>query len=201
MKFNLLLRRACVHKGYHVPPYCARGLAIIRPNKGTGKEQSKESLVAPSQERRDLFGPFDHPLLRHFDYPNLFRHNFFENWPENFSKFPSMSTDVIEKDSEYKISCDLPGVDKKDIKITFYWTGNVLEISGERKEFKEEKDTNQTIHRKERYHGNFVRQLVLPDDVAKDLSGIAAKFENGVLNVSIPKQRPTSKGHVTVDVQ
>jgi len=177
-------------------------------------EPTEDKLVQSTPERRDMLDPFDHPFFRrfdlpmfrqfdfpffrHFDQPNLFRKHFFENWPEHFSQSPSMSTDVIEEDGQYCIACDMPGVDKKDIKVAL--KGNILEISGERKEEKEN-DEGRTVRRRERYSGSFLRQLVLPDDVNKNMSGIKAKFENGVLHVTIPKMEPTSKEHVTIDVQ
>ncbi|ETO30294.1 heat shock protein Hsp20 [Reticulomyxa filosa] len=76
----------------------------------------------------------------------------------------------------------------------------MLEISGERKEEKEEKGNDQTVHRKERYYGSFLRQLALPEDINKDMSGVTAKFDNGVLHVTIPKTSSSSKEHVTINI-
>jgi len=166
-------------------------------NKSSGNRSSdnrsseNRSMQRRGRREQDLFDPWFRPL-------ELFRNNFFENWPETFNQLPSMSTDIVEKNNSYLISCDLPGVDKKDIKITL--KKNILEITGERKEIRDENADDHTFHRKERYYGNFVRQLVLPDDVAKDLSGIKAKAENGVLTLVIPKDQSLDQEH-NIDIE
>jgi len=193
MQLNSVICRKSVIRVSRLPANYVRGFHLFR--KGRRCDRSGEDKLL----KYNMQYPFGHPIFRQFDFPTFSRSNFFENWPETFTSLPSMSTDVVEKDTEYLVSCDLPGVNKKDIKLTL--KGNVLEISGERKGQKEEQSADQTIHRKERYHGNFVRQLNLPDEVAKDISHITAKFEDGVLYVNIPKKRPTSKEHVTINVE
>ena len=97
--------------------------------------------------------------------------------PMNMSKFNS---DVRETENEYLISAELPGVDKKDIKLDY--KNNYLVISAKRNEEHDDKKDNYI--RKERSYGEFSRSFYF-DNVSEDK--INAKFENGVLKITLPK--------------
>ncbi len=92
-------------------------------------------------------------------------------------------TDVAETDEAYTVSIDLPGLKKEDIKIEV--TDNVLNVSGERKN--ESQFSDGQIHRLERSYGSFKRSFALPKAVSAD--DIEAHYENGVLNVKLPKSK------------
>lgn len=98
------------------------------------------------------------------------------------------SCDVNETKDHYLVSFDMPGVKKEDIKIEVQ--GNQLLISGERQREVKEADGEATL-RHERMYGKFERSFSLPATVATDK--IEAHYENGVLNVAIPKAE-ASKG-------
>ena len=89
--------------------------------------------------------------------------------------------DLSEADDAFHLHVDLPGLDKKDVKIRM--EDNRLVISGERREQKTEKGQNM-VHT-ERSFGSFYRSLRLPKSI--DESKIKATFRNGVLNVDLPK--------------
>lgn len=91
------------------------------------------------------------------------------------------STDITEDENEYLVHLDIPGMEKKDIKVN-YQDGRIT-ITGERK--MEEKDENKDYIRQERYRGNFYRSFTLPEKVKEE--NIQASFNNGVLKVVIPK--------------
>jgi HSP20 family protein len=146
---------------------------------------SQGKMMTNRRNRRDS------SALNPFDLSSFFRGNFLDNLSETFSgQALSMRTDVIERDSDYQVICDLPGVDKKDINISL--RKNYLEIHGERNEGYDQDNSDQTVHCQERYYGSFTRRLSLPDDAAKDMSGIKARCEKGVLTVTIPKSQQTS---------
>ncbi len=86
-----------------------------------------------------------------------------------------------EADDAYYIEVELPGVKKEDINIDV--NENTLTISGERKIKEEHKDD--VFYKVESYYGKFERNFELPEDA--DLDNIEAKFENGVLEIKIPK--------------
>lgn len=97
--------------------------------------------------------------------------------PMNMSKFNS---DIRETENEYLISAELPGIDKKDIKLDY--KNNYLVISAKRNEEHDDKKDNYI--RKERSYGEFSRSFYF-DNISEDK--INAKFENGVLKITLPK--------------
>ena len=89
--------------------------------------------------------------------------------------------DIIEESDQFVAKIDIPGVDPKDINVSF--DNNMLTIKGEKEtEHKEKKDN---FVRYERSKGSFYRRIMLPDMV--DADKISAKNKNGVLVVTIPK--------------
>lgn len=91
------------------------------------------------------------------------------------------SADISEDEKEYLLRMDIPGMEKKDIKVNFQ-DGRIT-VTGERKQ--EETEEKKDYLRKERYEGSFYRSFSLPDAVKED--EINASFKNGVLKISIPK--------------
>lgn len=98
--------------------------------------------------------------------------------PERFSAFP---VDVYQTENEITVKAAVPGMKPEDININVL--GNILTISGERKEEKETKEENY-ISREMRL-GRFQRQIMLPTEVNPE--NAQAKFENGVVTLTLPK--------------
>ena len=92
---------------------------------------------------------------------------------------PSM--DLVETDSHYVLKADLPGLSEEDVAIEV--VDNVLTVTGERKSETEQKKDG--FRRVERSFGSFRRSLRLPEGV--DAGAISARFDKGVLEVSVPK--------------
>ena len=87
-----------------------------------------------------------------------------------------------------------PGLSKEDFKIDL--NDNFLTISGERKFSKEKKENN--LHVVETQYGNFSRSFSLPENV--DASKIAAKYNNGILEITVPKdEKKTLKTTIKVN--
>jgi HSP20 family protein len=93
--------------------------------------------------------------------------------------------DLVEADGSYVLRADLPGLSQDDVSIEL--DERVLTISGERKS--EHESSKDGYRRVERAFGSFKRSVTLPEGV--DPEAISAGFENGVLEVSIPK--PTAR--------
>jgi HSP20 family protein len=89
--------------------------------------------------------------------------------------------DVIEKEANFLVHVALPGLKKDEINIDL--VKNVMTISGERKLKNENKEDK--YHMVENFYGKFSRSFTLPENV--DATKIDAQFEDGILNVSIPK--------------
>ncbi|MEX2605321.1 MAG: Hsp20/alpha crystallin family protein [Gracilimonas sp.] len=115
------------------------------------------------------------------------------NWPQ-----PSTSTfvpefNVYETDKEFEVSVALPGMSKDDVEISY--NAGTLTISGERKMQKEE--NGRRYHRIESRFGKFSQSLPLPSDVVNQ-DKIVAKYENGVLNVTVPKVKEKAAKKIKV---
>ncbi len=93
------------------------------------------------------------------------------------------SVDLSETDKSYEVETHLPGMKKDDINVEV--DGNTLKITGEKQRNKEDKE--KAFHRIESEYGHFRRELQIPED--GDFESIEAKYENGVLHLSIPKSK------------
>jgi HSP20 family protein len=89
--------------------------------------------------------------------------------------------DLVETDEHFVLRADLPGLTESDVTIEL--EDNVLTVSGERKAEHESK--GEGFYRVERSFGSFSRALTLPKGV--DPEAVTAAFENGVLEVRVPK--------------
>jgi HSP20 family protein len=101
--------------------------------------------------------------------------------------------DVHEEAERFVLQADLPGVELADIEITA--EKGVLTLRGERKA--EKREASQGYERIERVTGSFTRRFVLPENVQSD--NIKARFSNGVLEVSIPKQAAPQPRRVSIE--
>ncbi|MCR5684435.1 MAG: Hsp20/alpha crystallin family protein [Lachnospiraceae bacterium] len=95
-----------------------------------------------------------------------------------------MKTDVHEHDDGYEVVIDLPGFKKDEINVTL--KDGYLSVSAAKGLDKEEKGKKGRIIRQERYAGSMQRSFYVGDAV--DESDIKAKFEDGVLRLSVPKK-------------
>ena len=110
----------------------------------------------------------------HRDIDELFG-RFFQT-PEGSmqSWMPRMET--CRKDNNYVVRIDLPGVNPNDVHVET--EGNLLTISGERKEEEKRSEYRET------FYGKFERQITLPQGVEADK--VTARYEHGVLEIQVP---------------
>jgi HSP20 family protein len=102
-------------------------------------------------------------------------------------------TDVSEDENSLRITMELPGVDPDDVRLSL--ENNILTIRGEKKQQAEE--NNERIHRFERTYGMFERTFALPNTV--DPEKIDARYENGVLYVTLPKAERAKPREIRVN--
>jgi HSP20 family protein len=100
--------------------------------------------------------------------------------------------DLAEDSGEYVVRADIPGVPETDVNVELH--DDVLTISGERKSEQDERGDG--YYRVERASGRFSRSLSLPEGV--DPEGVRAHFDNGVLEVRIPKPAARKPHRVTI---
>jgi HSP20 family protein len=102
------------------------------------------------------------------------------------------STDVAETDKSIEVKMDVPGFKPEEINVEVQ--GNLLLISGEHKEEKEEK--GKTFHRLERRAGSIRRTITLPTPVEQER--VAAQCRDGVLTISLPKTEESRTKKIAV---
>ena len=131
--------------------------------------------------------------------PSIFGENLFDDWMDfSFPEIPDvdktlygkhaknmMKTDVRETDDSYEVDIDLPGFKKDEVNAQLH--DGYITISAAKGLDKDEKDkkTGKYI-RRERYAGSTSRSFYVGDEIKQE--DIHAKFENGILQLSIPKK-------------
>lgn len=141
----------------------------------------------------DPFRDLDEMVSR---YSPFFRTGLLRQLDETSKEFNwSPAADISETDTEYLVKADLPGVEKKDVKITI--ENGQLRITGERKTEQKAKDENEI--RIERFHGTFSRTFALPDNA--DADNIRAEQSNGSLTVHIPKTKVAKPAKIEVPIK
>lgn len=131
--------------------------------------------------------------------PSIFGENLFDHWMDfpfekdffnHVSPFYGkqekslMRTDIKETDSGYEVDIDLPGFKKED--VTAKLEQGYLMINAEKTQENEEQGENGTYIRRERYSGSCQRSFYVGETVTQE--DIHAKFEDGMLKLSIPKK-------------
>ena len=140
-------------------------------------------MLMPSIFGESLFDDFDN--LMNFSFPDVDK-TLYGKHAKNM-----MKTDVKETDSSYELDIDLPGYKKEDVNAKL--TDGYLVISASTSSEKNEGDENATEEngkyiRRERFFGSCSRSFYVGEDITEE--DIKARFENGVLKISVPKKQP-----------
>ncbi len=112
-----------------------------------------------------------------------------------FSRGFNPALDISETDEDIIVKVELPGVDPKGIEVNL--AGTTLTVKGEKKEEREE--NTESVHRIERSYGSFLRSITLPCEVNEEKT--EATFKDGVLNLKLPKNEPSKKNSIKIDVK
>ncbi len=164
------------------------------------KDQGKSGPPAPMGFDPFEWRPFD-MFRRHFgalmhDSPMRRGAPEFDAFERFLGGWPSHpAVDLAEKEGEYEITAELPGLDEKDVEVRL--ANGALTISGEKKAEREEKDKD--YHFSERRYGSFKRSFRVPDGV--DADKIEASFEKGVLKVKLPKSAQAVENSKKIDIK
>ncbi len=102
------------------------------------------------------------------------------------------AVDVSETHDNILVKAEIPGMESEDIDVKL--NGDILTIEGEKREDKEEKEEN--YHLIERRRGSFARSIRIP--VPVDADKITAKYEKGVLTVTLPKKEESKAKQIKV---
>ena len=112
---------------------------------------------------------------------------------EGMEMEPQIRMDVKESDGKYLVNAEIPGVNKDDIHVSV--DRNRVSISAEVKQEKEVKEGERVI-RNERSYGMASRSFTLADEVDQDK--IQAKYNNGVLELTLPKKPGAARKEITI---
>jgi HSP20 family protein len=104
------------------------------------------------------------------------------------------AVDIFEEADVLRFVAELPGVKPENVKLTV--EGNTLTIAGTKEQVAEEQA--EKVHRYERVYGAFERTFTLPATV--DAAKVKAQFENGVLNVVVPKLEKAKAQQIKVEI-
>ena len=111
-----------------------------------------------------------------------------------------MKTDVTEHDDRYEVAMDLPGFKKEDLKLELQ--NGYLTVSASKSLNKDEKEEKSgKLIRQERYSGSMARSFYVGEEVTEE--DVQAKFENGVLKLTIPKkeEQKAVEEHKTIAIE
>jgi HSP20 family protein len=131
-------------------------------------------------------------------FPSLFD-DFFKPWNEWFDTSSAITVpavNITENANDYKISVAAPGLKKNDFHINV--DGNMLTISAEKEETKEEKE-GENYTRKEYNYSSFSRSFTLPQEVNREK--IEASYEDGVLKLVLPKKEEVKKAVASKQIE
>jgi HSP20 family protein len=148
--------------------------------------------ISATREEENPFTMMQREMNRIFD-------SFTRNWGmDAFPRLPgtfSPRLDVAENEKAFIVTAELPGMSDKDIDISL--SGDLLTVTGEKKEEKGEKDGNYFYS--ERSYGSFTRSIPLPRQI--DADKVSASFKKGVLTITLPKETAEMKNTKKIPVR
>ena len=140
--------------------------------------------------------------------PSIFGENLFDDFFDDFARpakrntayeqTPAvMRTDVKEKEDSYELEIDLPGYKKENVKAQL--KDGYMTITAEAKKDTDEKDEDGKYIRREKYYGTCSRSFYVGKNVTEE--DIKAKFEDGVLKVTVPKKQAKPKEDKFISIE
>ena len=151
-------------------------------------KKDKFDLVSREDEHREpsFFDPFFNDF---FDVPMFDR--------KELHRFNNMmKTDVKEREKDYVIDVEMPGIDKKDINLDL--KDGYLTISAKREHKIDENNKKENYIRRERSYGQFSRSFYV-GDIKEDQ--VDAHLENGILQIIVPKTTPTTPPSSRIEIK
>ena len=133
--------------------------------------------------------------------PSIFGEDLFDNFFEDFTRparsvarynaptATAMRTDIKETETGYELDVDLPGYKKENVQVEL--KDGCLTVTAKTAQSKDEKDENGKYIRRERYSGTCSRSFYVGEDIEQ--TDIKAKFEDGILKLSVPKKEAKPK--------
>lgn len=117
--------------------------------------------------------------------------------PVRGDEMSKMRCDIYEKDGIYTMEMDIPGFNREDVKIEVD-DNDYLTITAEKNSETNDEDSDKNYVRKERSYGKYQRSFYV-GDIDKDK--IDAKFENGILKITMPKKEEEKSSKKTIEIK
>ncbi len=154
--------------------------------------------LVPFRKRSELYDPFGELEVLQNEMNRLFNTRL-TGQPERetglLESVWSPAIDIYDSKDNIMIRADLPGMKKEDIDVSVHQ--NLLTIKGEKKQESEEKQEGWI--RSERFYGSFNRTISLNSDV--DADKVKASYQNGVLELALPKKEEARPKQVNIEVK
>ena len=141
-----------------------------------------------------MFGmiPFERHENNLFDAFDNFERNFFGNT----SSAVTFRTDIRDEGDKFVLEAELPGFRKEDIQL--HLKDGILTVSAQRTASSEEKDQRGNYIRRERRYGSFARSF---DVAGIDEESISAAYQDGILELTLPKAKPAAPAVRQIQIQ
>ena len=170
-------------------------IATKTPTKSeeTAKTAARHPFEALRQQVDTLFDEFGRDF-----WSAPFRRSIFDIepfWRRQMTGAAAPVVDIAEKDNAFEVKAELPGLDEKNVEVKL--AEGMLTIKGEKQEEKEEKKKDYDLH--ERRFGAFERSFRVPETV--DADKIEARFNKGVLTVTLPKKPEARKPEKKIEIK
>lgn len=130
-------------------------------------------------------------MSRHPGFFDEMSRRFFEGTQGNLAK-----TDIRENQKDYVVEAELPGIPKENIHLQY--EQGVLTIEASYQNEEQKKDKEGQLIKSERSYGSIKRQFLL-DNVKED--DIKAKYQDGVLTITLPKAKPSSDKKKEISIE
>jgi HSP20 family protein len=144
---------------------------------------------------KNMYDPWEDMKSLQNEINDLFNYDRFPATTGLFDRNVTPAIDFVEGENEYTVTCELPGLEEKDIDVSI--ASNVLTIKGKKEDKREEKKGK--YFKKETWSGSFQRTISLPLTV--DTEKISAQLKEGILNITLPRKEETKPKKITVNVQ
>lgn len=119
----------------------------------------------------------------------------FDRWFGDFSSSRFQPRiDVVDEGPVLRVTAELPGMDREEVKVSV--EDGAIVLRGEKKQ--DVRSEENGCYRLERAHGRFVRTIPMPEYA--DPGHALAKFDNGILTLTIPKAEPAPSASCTIDI-
>ena len=151
-----------------------------------------ENMLSTLRDEMDRM--FDRLSRGFMGFPSIRRASDWETDLHSMLDIRVPAVDIAETEKGFRVTAELPGMKKEDVEVSV--SQGLLTIKGEKREEREEKDKG--YHLSERRFGSFQRSFRLPSHA--DVDRIDAKFDNGVLTLTVPKSADALKSEKKIKI-